>query len=208
MRGRAPIISMAVAILAGILVLLGYFLPIDGLLTLRQTLVQWGMVIAAFALIVGVVNLIQTHLAKIRSSQPGAVYSVVILLSFVITVVVVSWFSPTGDVSMWIFNNIQVPIEGSLMALLAIVLAYASARLLFRRPTVLSIIFVLTVLLVLIGSAPLFFASDQSAFIWLRAYITQWFTVGGARGLLLGVALGAVAAAVRILVGSDRPYGG
>jgi len=32
--------------------------------------------------------------------------------------------------------------------------------------------------------------------------------VAGARGILLGVSLGVIATGVRILIGSDRPYGG
>jgi hypothetical protein len=31
--------------------------------------------------------------------------------------------------------------------------------------------------------------------------------VAGARGLLLGIALGAIATGIRVLVGLDRPYG-
>jgi hypothetical protein len=32
--------------------------------------------------------------------------------------------------------------------------------------------------------------------------------MAGARGILLGVALGTVATGLRILIGADRPYGG
>jgi hypothetical protein len=42
----------------------------------------------------------------------------------------------------------------------------------------------------------------------LRTWIVQVPSVGGARGILLGVALGTIATGLRILMGSDRPYGG
>jgi len=33
------------------------------------------------------------------------------------------------------------------------------------------------------------------------------WAVGGARGLLLGVALGSITAGLRVLLATDRPYG-
>ncbi len=207
MKLRAPI-SMVVAIFVGILVLVLYFIPYGPLLEARALLFQWVMILAAFALLVGVFNLLQTHLGKIRKSQPGSGYSVVILVSFIITVVVVGYLEPSHWISQWIFNSIAVPIESSLMALLAIVLAYACTRLLARRLNAPALIFAVTAVLVLLGTAPLFLLSDVPAFIQLRAFIMQWLAVGGGRGLLLGVGLGTLAVGARILMGVDRPYGG
>jgi hypothetical protein len=42
----------------------------------------------------------------------------------------------------------------------------------------------------------------------LRAWISQVWAAGGARGILLGVALGATATGLRVLLGTERPYGG
>jgi hypothetical protein len=41
----------------------------------------------------------------------------------------------------------------------------------------------------------------------LRAEVVQVLSVGGARALLLGVALGAVATGLRVLLAAERPYG-
>jgi hypothetical protein len=48
---------------------------------------------------------------------------------------------PTTTSSMWIYSFILIPIEASLLALLAIVLIYAFARLFQRNVTVPVIIF-------------------------------------------------------------------
>ncbi len=40
----------------------------------------------------------------------------------------------------------------------------------------------------------------------LRAWVLEVPGTAGARGILLGVALGAIATAFRILLGMDRPY--
>jgi len=100
-----------------------------------------------------------------------------------------------------------MPIESSLMALLSIVLAYSCIRLLRRRANPFSIIFVATVLIVLLATGPLFgynFPGLQE----LRSWIAQVPAVGGARGILLGVALGTIITGLRVIMGVDRPYRG
>jgi hypothetical protein len=196
-----------VAIIAGVLVLLGYFFP-DILGWLQALLLQWAVIIAAFALILGVLNLFSVHGKKIRTGQPGAGYSIVLLIALIATILVVGITGPTSFWSLWLFNHVQVPVEISLVAILAVVLVYASARLLSRRMNWFTVLFLAVVLIVLLGSAPLFMVGNIGVLSSLRSVISQVLSVAGARGLLIGVALGTIATGLRILMGVDRPYGG
>ena len=204
---RTPI-STAVAILVGLMILLGYFVPLEPLLSFRVMLLQWTVILAAFALLVGVVNLFRVHWTKVKTGQPANFYSFVLIVALGLTLAVVGYYGPTSTPSVWIFSYIQVPVEASLMALLTIVLAYAGVRLLHRRLNALSIVFLLTVLVVLLGTAPLLFIGEAPVLNLIRDLIVQIPAVAGARGLLLGIALGAIATGLRILMGADRPYGG
>lgn len=208
-RFRAPF-STVLAILVGIVVLLGYFINVSVFTNLRQILLHWAVILAAAALIVGVLNLLSVHLQKITHGQRGAGYSLVIVFSFLITILVVGISGITGTWSMWLFNNVQVPIESSLMGLIAIVLVYAIARLFDKKITIFSVVFVFTVLLVILGSIPLFGIEIPGLHgpYGLRAVLVQIAAVAGARGILLGVALGTIATGLRVLLGADRPYGG
>jgi len=201
-------LSASVAIVVGLLILLGYFLPFDQLQSLKETLVQWAVYLAAFALLVGVVNLVKVHWSKATRRKSGGLYSIVLLVSLAITIVVAGYFGPTSSPSLWIFNNIQLPVEISLVALLAVVLAVVGVRLLRRRPDLPSVIFFVTVLFVLLGTAPLFFVGEVPILSNIRDLIMQVPTVAGGRGILLGVALGTIATGIRIILGADRPYGG
>jgi hypothetical protein len=197
-----------IAIAAGILVLLGYLLP--GLLGgLRTLLVQWAVLLAAFALLLGIVNLAMVH-GK-RLTAPGAgmnrLYSAVLLFSLVLTILIVGLSGPTGSWSIWLVNNLHVPVESSLLAVLAVVLIYAAARLLSRRLRWPSLLFLGTVVLVLLGTAPLLYIGEVPFLSSLRQWLTSVPALAGARGLLLGVALGVIATGLRILMGVDRPYG-
>jgi hypothetical protein len=216
---RAPF-SVAVAIGVGLIVLLGYFFGSDssGQQTiwgiLRDYFLQGAVVVAGVALLVGVFNLASTHAKKIRSGD-GTVFSMVTVLGLLITIVIGGLDlvmtnlngAPGLQNTRWIFENIQMPVETSLMAVLAVSLTFAAIRLLSRRMNLMSGLFVLVVIVLLITAIPAV-ASSTSLIADIRSWILQVPAVGGARGILLGVALGTIATGIRILMGTDRPYGG
>lgn len=195
----------AIAIGFGLVVLLGYFGLLGG--EIISSFLRWAAVLAAVALWVGVVNLASVHWHKITSRQNGWFFSLVLILSLIATIAVVALNGPAGNLSMFIFNYIQIPIETSLFGILAVVLAYAAARMLRRKVSVFSLVFIGTVLLVLIGTASLPFI-DLPMLRGARDFLAQVAAAGGARGILLGVALGTLATGLRVLMGADRPYGG
>jgi hypothetical protein len=197
----------SLAIAAGLVVLLGYFIELPLLISARAVLLQWAVILTGIALLVGIVNLGRVHWHKVRSAQAGSVYSVILLVALILTLLLAGYSGPTAGMSLWIFKYIQLPIETSLMALLAIILAYAAARLFYRRLNIFTLIFVVTALLVILGSIS--FPLIDFAFLrYLRVWISQVLATAGARGILLGIGLGIVATGLRILMGADRPYGG
>lgn len=206
---KAPV-STTIAIATGIIVLIGYFINIPLLDSLRKVFLQWAVILSALALVIGIFNLGYVHIKKITSQSSGEAYSVILLLSMGLTVVVVIVFSPTGELSQWLYDNVIFPVEASLLALISIVLLYASIRLFRRGITLFSVIFLLTTLVVLIGSVSIagFQIPGLSGSDGIRALLVQIPAVGGARGILIGVALGAIATGLRVLMGADRPYNG
>jgi hypothetical protein len=202
-----PITNAIIAIISGLFILLGYFFPgVFG--SLQSLLIGWAIILAAFALLLGIFNLAMVHWKKTGSEGPGSIYSIVLLISLAVTMIIAGFSGPVGAWSLWVFNTFQVPVEISLLAVLAIILVYAVARLLSRRPKWNTILFVVTVLLVLLGSVPLFIIGEIAPLTAVRSWLAQVPAIAGARGILLGVALGTVATGLRILIGVDRPYGG
>lgn len=199
-------LSTAIAIATGLVVLLGYFVNIPLLVGVRLVFVRWAVILAAVGLIVGLLNLLSVHWRKVTTRQKGAAYSALLILAMLATLGIAGFFGPAAAWSLWIFNYIQVPVEASLLALLSVVLVYAAARMLRRQADGFTLLFVATVLIVLIGTAGLP-GLDLPALAELRAWISQVPATAGARGLLLGIALGTAAAGLRILMGADRPYG-
>lgn len=204
---KAPL-ATAVAILVGLLVLLGYFVPVPFLVQLRTLLLGWAVILVAVATVVGILNLFQVHWRKVARKTGRDLYSLVFLLAFVATVVAGVVLGPASPDFQQALLSIQVPAESSLMALLAIVLAYASLRLLQRRRGGLAIMFVFSaVIFLLLGSGLLTSVATVSPVKEIIAVLNR-LPVAGARGILLGIALGSLVAGIRVLMGADRPYRG
>jgi hypothetical protein len=199
------LISAAVAIGVGFLLLISLLVP--GLEELRTRVLNWAVLLAAVALVMGLVNLFQVHWANVRNRE-RTVYSAVLLVGMLITFGITLWEGSGAVLPSWIFSNIQFPVETSLMAVLAVTLTLAAARLLQQRNDRMSIVFVVTLFILLLSSGPLFGLELPFMTRTVGPYITNFISVGALRGLLIGVALGTVATGLRILIGADRPYGG
>jgi nitrate reductase NapE component len=80
----------------------------------------------------------------------------------------------------------------------------AGARLIRTRRHWSAFLFIGVSLFILISLAPI---SGLSFLTGLREVFFQPLAVGAARGIVLGVALGAIATGLRVIIGVDRPYG-
>lgn len=203
------LVTAAFAIASGAIVLLGYFFP-EQLGSLRILLLDWAVIIAGAAVLVGVFNLTAVHMEKFRARQKGGAYGILLVISLLVTFFGLGvWLGPNSQGMQIAVNAIIVPVEASLMAILAVTLIYASMRLLRRRVDVMSIVFLVVTVILLALMTPTPFGpilGDQGT--QLAIDFLGMFSGGGARGLLIGIALGTLLTGLRVLFGADRPYGG
>lgn len=199
------IVALVLAIGAGLIILLGYFIP--AIAPIQAIVLNWTIILAGAATLVGVFNLIQVHGGKVAGREKGAVYSGILLVCLFATFIFGLVLGPDHPGMRLLVNGIIVPVEATLMALLAVTLLYASIRLLRRRTDIMSIVFLATTVLMLIASATLPFGEVGVLNDFLRPWFQHVLALGGARGILIGVALGTLTTGLRVLLGSDRPYG-
>jgi len=201
------VFTAAFAIAAGLFVLSGYFFPVDQLIQLRVRLIDWAIIIAAMAVLIGIYNLIAVQMEKIRARQKGGTYGALLVVSLIVTFGLGLILGPENPYMRLTVDAIIVPVEASLMAILAVTLIYASIRLLRRRVDVTSVLFLVVAVIFLIAIVPTPFGGLTP----IQDFILQvagMFSRGGARGLLIGIALGTLLTGLRVLFGIDRPYGG
>ena len=204
---RNPV-ATAVAIGFGLIVLLGYLIPIPLLTGLQQLLLGWAVTLAGFASLAAIINLIRAHWKRISAPQDRDYFSPLLILAFLLTAGAGLVFGVGNAQFQQVVLSIQFPIEASLMAVLAIALAYSSLRILQRRSGLMGIVFVISTLVFLAISSGVLTASQDIPLLKDVLTLLQRLPVAGARGILLGIALGGLVTGLRIFLGSDRPYSG
>jgi hypothetical protein len=200
MRRVLGVPPLIIAVGFGLVTLLGLlFVPEIGSL-----LTGWAAFIAAAALLFGVLNLLLIHLQRFIKGRN--LYSLALILSMMITFAAAYSDSLVGsDFLNSIFRYILQPLEAALASLLAFFLLFAAARLLQRQQNGWSILFIVVVVLFLVAAAPMP-AALSGVFGWVQGYVAPLFVHAGIRAILIGVALGSVTLALRLLMGVERPY--
>lgn len=194
---------LLIALLSGVIVITGFVQPnvlSDGLLQIAALLVTGG-------LLLGIVNVLNMHRRRIVARAPDWAYSVVLIVALLTTFVLGLLPSVglptlavvTGEVLRYVYQ----PLAGSLLALLTFFALSAAWRALQVRPREASLILgVAVIFLVASGPWAALIPGLRATLDWIEGYPV----LGVARGLLLGVGIGALVASTRLLLGLDQPY--
>lgn len=199
-------IPIAVATITGLVVLFGYLTTNPALAYFRDRLIEWAVIVAAFAFLLGIINIVRVHGRRAFRRRQGWLCSLVLLLAML-----VAWIPPILSPGTSIqemlnrvtFDYVISPLAASVAALVVFALTLAAFRLLRTRRSGGAVFFLLVVAVVLLGSTPL---TGLEPLASIRNWIVNVPGMAGMRGLLLGVALGTVITALRVLVASERPH--
>jgi len=191
-----------VALAAGAVVLLDFFLENPLLDAVGASLLDGAVILGACALLLGLVNLLMVHERRIRRREPGWATSVVILASALasLTLGLVAWQTPAFA---WFYRYLLFPLEASAGALLAFAVAQALVHA-WRLGRLEGTLLLVVGLVVLLGSLPMSGWLERAGAV--RDWLVAVPVLAAVRGLLVGVALGAVATGLRLLLWVDRPY--
>lgn len=198
-------LSTVVAMAVGLLVLADFFVNSASVDALGLYLIRTASIVAAFALVLGMVNVLTVHLNKIYSRDKGWGYSMVLLgaMFFILGVGFLTG-GPASALVQELFETVLFPLEATLFSLLAFSVVTAAYRA-FRVKSFETGLFVTFGILVLLGQVPV------GTMLWdqlpvIKNWVLDVPALAGARGILLGVALGTAATGLRVLLGLDRPY--
>jgi hypothetical protein len=176
--------------------------------TAGTALIDTVVIVAAIALFLGLLNVLRVHLQIIRRQPSDRLYSLVLIAAMLVVLVAglpILPNQPSGPsqpLVQWIFEYIQAPIQASLSGLLVFFVMTAAYRLL-RARNVESALMLITALLVLAGQTAVGLVPVLPE---IRDWILDVPAMAGVRGILLGVALGALLTGIRLLLGVERPY--
>jgi hypothetical protein len=202
-------LPIAIATFTGILVLLGYLFPdsmrvayAGGYISLRDLLVEWAIVLGVFAFVLGLFNVLRVHGGRVVRTRPGWVGSLALMVSALLAIIP-GLLGPRAPLSRAVWMYLLGPSGAALAALMVFGLALAAFRLVRTRFSLWSLLFLAAAIVTMLGSV------TPVGMGWLgqiRTWLVRVPATAGVRGLLLGVALGTVVTAVRVLLASERPH--
>jgi len=191
----------------------------------RDKVERYMIIIAGFALLLGVVNVFQGNLRKIEQRRPDWPFAASLLAGLVVmgTFGILSALrvgpfqgilaAPNGGDTpfFWMTRNLFNPLQAAMFSLLAFYVASAAFRA-FRVRNVEATILLLAAFVVMLGRTPL----GEYVFSWLPGgerwvpWLTDWImavpNTAAQRGIIIGAALGAASLSLRVILGIERSY--
>lgn len=168
---------------------------------LTTSLLEWGIILAAFAMLLGAANIVIVHARRILSGEHGWGYSLLLLIALLTVAIagMVSVGGVTSPLMNWVFDSILAPGYAALFALLVFFMAGAAFALLrFNRS---GGAWLLTgVLLMVFAQAPAIRSALPAGFSQFVLWLVEIPVTGALRGVLLGVALALFAIGVRTVL--------
>lgn len=202
MKTRFPI---AICFVFGIFTLLQYFSKHPTLTAMYAEILDWMQIIFVFTLLVGVISIFKIHSAKISRQERNWPYSILTILGIVVMAALGFGFGTEyGTPFLWIFQNIQVPMQSTMFALIAFFVASAAYRG-FRFRNKEAAVLLITAIIVMLGRVPLGHQISD-----LIPQTAQWIidnpSTAAKRGILIGIGLGSITTALRVILGIERSY--
>ncbi len=217
LRDPKRLIATIIAGVAGLLVLIDFAGPVPVVSSLAQITLDWAALIAALALVIGLVNVTGNHMGRVVRRSADWKYSLVLLAAMVMVIFAGTLFplqNADGSLTVpsslieqpvrLVFSAVYTPLASSLLALLTFFSLSAALRAVRRRTADALVIVVVALVVLVAASLPQLERASMVAdgLRWFSDYVV----LAGARGLLIGAAIGALVAGVRVLLGFDQPY--
>jgi len=202
MRRRLPVL---VCFLFGLFMLVQFFVPHPVGTEAYETVLDWVQIIYVFALFVGVAGIIKLHGGKLSPGKKGWFYSLTTILGLAAMVILGFVFGVgRGTPFNWIFQNLQAPMQATMFSLLAFFIASAAYRG-FRIRNLESVLLLVAAVIVMIGRVPIgkmIFPYSPEVADW----VLRVPSMAARRGIFIGIGLGSIATALRVIVGIERTY--
>lgn len=211
MKRQVPLV---LCFLFGVVMCFTQFSPHQFPQAVYNEVINWALIMSPFALIFGTTTLIQTHVTRIRRRTEHWQYSFVVFAGLLVMAAIGIPYGPQQPVFVWLFNNVQVPLDATMFSLLAFLIASAAFRA-FRARTFEATLLLLAAMIVLIGNVPVGDLIWNTVLSWLpwengASEARQWIlgnpNLSARRGIILGVSLGVISQAIRLILGIERSY--
>ena len=170
-------------------------------------IVNWGIVVEAFALGIGTISIVRLHGRRISESKGYdrflSAWLLITLAVFIVVGLGTGEFSKSSQYT-WIYQTFYQPISSTMYASLCFYVSYTCYRML-RLRSIDGLMFALSAFIVILGNTPLF-ASTLTSTFYLREWLYSILISGPYRAIRITVGIGAVILGIRTLLGLETGY--
>ena len=198
-------IPLAICLIMGVVMTVQFFVPHAASQWLFDNMMKWLIIIAIFALMLGLLNLIKIHTQKVINRRKDWPYSIVALVGVVGTLITGFWGIGADSPFMVLYNYIQIPMQATMFSLLAFYIASASFRT-FRARTFEATLLLIAAVIVMLGRVPLEKYLGGQWLPDLAEWVLDYPNMAAKRGIMIGVGLGAISMALKIILGIERSW--
>ena len=169
---------------------------------------DWPPIIGFFALTLGIISLIRVSLKKVHIREENWQYPLVTLIALVVMIffgMLPGRGGQDGPEVRWMFENMMVPISATMFSLLAFFIASAAYRA-FRARSMLATVLLVSAAIVMLRFFPLGPLSEPMASA--ADWILNVPNLAAKRAIIIGVGLGIISTALKVILGIERSYMG
>jgi len=208
MRRQLPLLLV---FFIGTAIALQEFIPLDFAKAFKEFALDWTIVIGVFAMALGIWSLTKVSMEKVRRRADNWQYSIVTLAGLVAMMMFSIWSWATGGIEnalsgymfVQFFDYVMVPIQATMFSLLAFFIASAAYRA-FRARSLLASLLLLAAVIVMLRVVYMGALSDPVNV--MADWIINVPNLAAKRAILVGVGLGIVATALKVILGIERTY--
>ena len=202
MQRRIPII---VCFVFGLFMLIQFFVPHRASVSAYETVLDWMQIVFVFTLLLGAISYAKLNAKKVSRKDAGWGYNLIGLAGLLVMVILgLSLGTGEGTPFLWMFNNLQAPMQSTMFSLLAFFVASAAYRGFRARSWEAGLLLAIAIV-VMLGRVPI--GSVISHWIPDAAnWILRTPSMAAKRGIYIGIGLGTISTSLRIILGIERTY--
>ena len=201
-RRQIPIILVFIT---SAVVMADYFLKIPETGPIVKDLQNWGIILTAFTLGFGGVNLFYLHTRHISRRTPGQwPFSIWLLLMIVVFAVAGVTLGPTSGGYSWLYNASYFALSATVYSSLGFYMTTGCYRALRARNVEAALLLVVGAI-ALLKNAPAI-AVGVPIIIPMEAWVSAIPTTSAQRGIMIGASLGAIALGLRTMIGRETGF--
>jgi len=207
---------VAFTFICGLAMIASFFMPI--LQGLQDMLSKFGIIVISFSLLLGMGSILVVNVQKIQRRHADTPYSIVLLIAMFVMLVcgIVFGIKPLESriesVTLetlfdYLFQTVMVPMSSTMFSLLAFFIASAAYRA-FRARNVMASLLLIAALVVMSRFNPYLEPLFGEKVNRLSNWLMNVPNLAAQRAIVMGIGLGMVATALKVVLGIERNYMG